>query len=82
MPEPSAKFVDLINEQYTRIIEHARLAFPDAELQVTYDGQDWTAMIAVGPPRRFDRWAHGRGPTLERAVLALEDSLGLPRWGR
>ncbi len=68
--------------QYTRIIESARVTFPDAELQVSYDLQEWTAMIAVGPPRRFDRWAMGRGPTLERAVLALEDSLGLPHWDR
>lgn len=82
MPEPSAKFVDLINEQYMRIIERARSTFPEAELQVSYGGQDWTAMIAVGPPRRFDRWAHGDGPTLERAVSALEDALGLSRWGR
>jgi hypothetical protein len=79
MPEPSRKFISMMNEPYLRIVDHARLTWDEAELALTFDGELWVAAIAVGPPRTFDRWASGQGPTHDRAIMALQEALGLPR---
>jgi hypothetical protein len=76
--EPSPRFVELMNARYQRIIDATWGA--GESLDCSYDGHEWTATIAIRPPQARNRWVTGTGPTLERALAALEKELGLERW--
>lgn len=74
--EPSPKYVALMNARYERILD---TAYPGAALSLSYDGGQWTASIAVRPAGR-ERWVRGSGLTIDYALAALEDELGLSKW--
>lgn len=72
----SEAYTRLMNGRYDRI--RAASPQPDAVLDLFYDGDEWTASLEIRPSRVRDRWVTATGPTLERAVAALEKQLGLP----
>jgi hypothetical protein len=74
--QPTERYLQLMNERYDVIRKYAH----DGTLAIYYDGESWTAQVAVGPERTFGRWKVGEGLTLELAVVALERELGIPRW--
>jgi hypothetical protein len=71
------RYVELMNARYRRILD---VAWGEATLDLGYDGEQWTASIAVRPAPARNRHVMGSGLTLEYALADLEKELGLPRW--
>lgn len=73
----SEKYRRLMNGRYDRI--RATSPVPGAELELTYDGIEWTASLPVKRPGARDRYVTGVAPVLDRALDELEAALGLTR---
>jgi hypothetical protein len=73
----SRRYVELMNGRYQRILD---TAWGGATLDVQYDGDEWSATIAVRPSPARGRFVSGAGLTLEHALADLEKELGLDRW--
>ncbi len=71
------RYVELMNARYQRILD---CAWGEATLDCSYDGEQWSAAIAVRPSPARDRWVSGAGLTFELALAELEKELGLDRW--
>jgi hypothetical protein len=66
-----------MNARYRRILD---AAWGGATLDIAYDGDEWTATIAVRPAPARNRYVSGVGVTMEAAFTELEKTLGLERW--
>jgi hypothetical protein len=76
-PVVTRRYVELMNGRYQRILD---VAWGEANLDLRYDGEEWTAMIAVRPAPARNRFVSGSGVTLEYALADLEKELALERW--